>query len=96
MLAAAVSRDRAQAICWHERMVWAAFPPQVPGLALLRSTRARPPGANFGPRGLCVMVGSGAQFRSGLATTYVWLPEKSEVRLTSCPLRPVVNCLSSL
>ena len=32
------------------------------------------------------MVGSGAQFRSGLATTYVWLPEKSEVRLTSCPL----------
>ena len=34
------------------------------------------PGANFGPKGLCVMVGSGAQFRSGLATTYVWLPEK--------------------
>ena len=34
------------------------------------------PGANFGPRGLCVMVGSGAQFRSGLATTSVWLPEK--------------------
>ena len=34
------------------------------------------PGANFGPRGLCIMVGSGAQFRSGLATTYVWLPEK--------------------
>ena len=32
------------------------------------------------------MVGSGAQFRSGLATTYVWLSEKSEVRLTSCPL----------
>ena len=32
------------------------------------------------------MVGSGAQFRSGLATTYVWLPEKSEVRQTSCPL----------
>ena len=29
------------------------------------------PGANFGFRGLCVMVGSGAQFRSGLATTYV-------------------------
>ena len=37
---------------------------------------AQGPGANFGPRGLCVMVGSGAQFRSGLATTYVWLPEK--------------------
>ena len=34
------------------------------------------------------MVGSGAQFRSGLATTYVWLPEKvkCEVRLTRCPL----------
>ena len=32
------------------------------------------------------MVGSGAQFRSGLATTYMWLPEKREVRLTSCPL----------
>ena len=32
------------------------------------------------------MVGSGAQFWSGLATTYMWLPEKREVRLTSCPL----------
>ena len=32
------------------------------------------------------MVGSGAQFRSGLATTLEWLPEKREVRLTSCPL----------
>ena len=32
------------------------------------------------------MVGSGAQFRSWLATTYMWLPEKREVRLTSCPL----------
>ena len=30
----------------------------------------------FGPRGLCVMVGSRAQFRSGLATRYVWLTEK--------------------
>ena len=57
-------------------MVWAAFLPQVPGLALVCSTHARPPGANFGPRGLCVPVGSGAQIRSGLATTYVWLPEK--------------------
>ena len=57
-------------------MVWAAFLLQVPGLALVRSTRARPPGTNFGPRKLCVMVGSGAQFCSGLATTYVWLPEK--------------------
>ena len=34
------------------------------------------PGANFGPRGLCVMVESGAQFRSGLTTTFMWLPEK--------------------
>ena len=57
-------------------MIWAGFVPQVPGLALVHSTRAGPPGASFGPRGLCVMVGSGAQFRSGLATTYVWLPEK--------------------
>ena len=32
------------------------------------------------------MVASGAQFRSGLATTYVLLPAKSEVRLRSCPL----------
>ena len=32
------------------------------------------------------MVGSGAHSRSGLATTYVWLPIKIEVRLTSCPL----------
>ena len=32
------------------------------------------------------MVGSGAPFRCGLATTYMWLPEKREVRLTSCPL----------
>ena len=32
------------------------------------------------------MVGSGAQFRSGLATTHVLLPAKSEVRLASCPL----------
>ena len=43
MLAAAVSRERAQGICWHDRMVWAAFLPQVPGLAHVHSTRARPP-----------------------------------------------------
>ena len=43
MLAAAVSRERAQGICWHDWMVWAAFPPQVPGLAHVRSTRERPP-----------------------------------------------------
>ena len=57
-------------------MVWAAFLFQVIGLALVRSTRARPSVPTFEPRGLCVMVGSGAQFRSGLATTYVWVPEK--------------------
>ena len=34
------------------------------------------PGANFGPSRLCVMVESGAQFPSGLTTTFVGLPEK--------------------
>ena len=43
MLAAAVSRERAQGNCWHDRMVLAASLPQVPGLALVHSTRARPP-----------------------------------------------------
>ena len=52
----------------------------------MRSTRGGPPVPIFDQWGLSVMVGSGAQFRSGLATTYVWLPETSEVRLTSCPL----------
>ena len=42
MLAAAASRERAQGNCWHDRMVWAAFPPQVQSLALVRSTRASP------------------------------------------------------
>ena len=42
-LATAVSRETAQGNCWHDRMVWAAFLPQVQGLALVRSTRARPP-----------------------------------------------------
>ena len=42
MLATAVSRERAQGNFWHDRMVWAAFFPQAPGLALLRSTRAKP------------------------------------------------------
>ena len=76
MLAAAVSRERAQGICLHDRMVWAAFLPQVSGLALVRSTRGRPPVPFFDLWGLCVMVGSGAQSRSGLAIRYVWLPEK--------------------
>ena len=43
MLAAAVSRERAQGDCWYDRKVWAAFLPQVRGLALVRSIRARPP-----------------------------------------------------
>ena len=43
MLATAVSKERAQGNCWQDRMVWAAFLPQVPGLAFLRSTRAKPP-----------------------------------------------------
>ena len=75
-VSAAVSRERAQGNCWHDRLVLPFFLPQVQGLALVRSTRARTPGANFEPKGLCVMVGSGAQFLSGLATLYVCLPEK--------------------
>ena len=45
------------------------------------------PGANFGSRGLCVIVGSGAHFRSRLATT------RPEVQLTSCPLSSTVFLL---
>ena len=47
MLATAVNRERAQGICLLDRMVWKAFLPQVPGLALVRSTRARPPVPNL-------------------------------------------------
>ena len=43
MLATAVSREGAQGFCLHDRMVWVAFLPQVPGLALVSSTCARPP-----------------------------------------------------
>ena len=76
MLAAAVSRERAQGNCWHDRMVWAAFLPQVQALHVSVAL-VQCPGANFGPRGLCVMVVSGAQFRSGLATNVMCgLPEK--------------------
>ena len=28
--------------CWHDRMVWAAFLPEVPGLARVRSVRDGP------------------------------------------------------
>ena len=38
-----VSRERAQRNCLDDRMVWAAFLPQVPGLAHVLSTLARPP-----------------------------------------------------
>ena len=51
MFAAAVSRERAQGNWWHDRMVWAAFLPQVSGLALVRSTRARFPVPNLDLRG---------------------------------------------
>ena len=47
MLAKAVRREKAQRNWWHDRMVWAAFLPHVPGLALVRSTRARPPVPNL-------------------------------------------------
>ena len=40
---ASVRRERAQGNCWHDRMIWVAFLPQVPGLALVHSTRAGPP-----------------------------------------------------
>ena len=43
MLARAVNREIAQGICWLDRMVLAAFLPQVLGLALMRSTRGGPP-----------------------------------------------------
>ena len=47
-------------------MVWAAFILQVPGLALVRSTRAMPSVPTFVTRGLCVMVGSGINYGLGL------------------------------
>ena len=53
-----------------------SFSSPIPGLARVRSTRARPPVPILDPGGYALWVGSGAQFRSGLATTYVWLPEK--------------------
>ena len=46
MLAATVSRERAQGNCWHDRMVWAAFLPQVPGIARVKS---RPQKSTPGP-----------------------------------------------
>ena len=35
----------------HDQMVWAAFLSQDPGLAIVRSTRARPPVPIFDLRG---------------------------------------------
>ena len=76
MLAAAVSRERGT----RDLL---ARPDGLGSFSSLSSVVCRgayhtckAPGASFEPRGLCVMVGSGAQFRSGLATTYVWLPAK--------------------
>ena len=43
ILTAAVSKERAQGNCWHDRMVSAAFLPQVRGPELVQSTRAGPP-----------------------------------------------------
>ena len=42
-LAAAVSRERAQGKCWHNRTFWAAILLQDQGLACVRSTSAMPP-----------------------------------------------------
>ena len=43
MLAAIISKERAQGNCWHDRLVLADFLPQVLGLAHVRSTRGRHP-----------------------------------------------------
>ena len=43
MLTAAVIRERTQGNCCHDRMVWAFFFLQGPGLELVHSTRAGPP-----------------------------------------------------
>ena len=77
MLATAVSREEStRELLARPDGLGSFFFPQVPGLALVRSTRAKPPVPILDLGGLFVMVGSGAQFRSGLTTTYVWLPEK--------------------
>ena len=47
MLATAVRREKAQRNWGHDWMVWVTFLPHVPGLALVRSTRARPPVPNL-------------------------------------------------
>ena len=66
-------------------MVWAAFLPQVPGLAFVKSTRARP---------LVPILDLGAM-RYGRfgGPNLIWVSNyvcvatsKSEVRLTCCPL----------
>ena len=65
MLAAAVSMERAQGICWHDRMVWAVFLPQILGLALVRSTRARPPVPNLDLGGYAFWYVRGPYFGLG-------------------------------
>ena len=85
MLATAVSREKAQGISWHNRMVWAAFLPQIPGLALVCNTRARPP-VPILDRG-AMRYGRFGGRSSVWVSNYVCVPTlKSEVRLTSCPL----------
>ena len=65
MLAATVSMERAQGICLHDRMVWVVFFPQVPGLALVRSTRARPPVPIFDLGGYAFWYVRGPNFGLG-------------------------------
>ena len=56
MLAAAVSRERAQGNCWHDRMVWAVFFPQVPGLARVHNRpTSRPQKSTPGPNRVSIV-----------------------------------------
>ena len=66
-------------------MVWAAFLPQVPGLARVRSTRARPPvpSLDLGAMRYGRFGGPISVWVSNYVCVATW---KSEVRLTSCPL----------
>ena len=64
----------------------AAFLSKVPGLAHVRSTRARPPGANFGPRGAMRYGRFGGPISVWVNNYVCVATSKSEVRLTSCHL----------
>ena len=85
MLATAVSRERAQGNCWHDRMVWAGFLPQVPVLALVRSTRARPR-CQFWTSAVLRYGRFGGPISVWVKNYVCVATWKSEVRLTSCPL----------